>query len=158
MTTKKVDPGDDVEAWCTRCRRNLNHRVVAVVGTNIQKVQCLTCGGEHKYYPPKDVGPKSKTVKVKEAGKGRPTGKQSRSAGVDKSAARAESEWSTFMTEMAPDAVPLSYATSATYSKGEYIDHPVFGIGRILNIVGVEKIEVIFKEGRKILIFNRSKS
>jgi hypothetical protein len=26
-----------------------------------------------------------------------------------------------------------------------------------LNIVGVEKIEVIFKEGRKILIFNRSK-
>jgi hypothetical protein len=157
MTTKNLDPGDDVEAWCTRCRRNLNHRVVAVLGTNIQKVQCLTCGGEHKYYPPKDVGPKSRAVKVKETAKAGSTTRQSRSASVNKSAAKAESEWSTFMTEMPSDSVPLSYATSATYSKGEYIDHPVFGIGRVLNIVGVEKIEVIFKEGRKILLFKRSK-
>jgi hypothetical protein len=117
----------------------------------------LTCGGEHKYYPPKEVGPKSKATKVKEATKTAPSTKQSRSSAVNKSAAKAESEWSTFMTEMAPDSTPLSYATSATYSKGEYIDHPVFGVGRVLNIVGVEKVEVIFKEGRKILIFNRSK-
>lgn len=158
MTTRSLDPGDDVEAWCTRCRRNLNHRIVAVLGTNIQKVQCLTCGGEHKYYPPKDVDPKSRSIKVKEAGGTGSITKQSRSAAGNKSAAKAESEWSTFMTEMAPDTVPLSYATSATYSKGEYIDHPVFGIGRVLNIVGVEKIEVIFKEGRKILLFNRRKS
>jgi hypothetical protein len=157
MTIKKLDPGDDVEAWCTRCRRNLNHRIVAVLGTSIRKVQCLTCGGEHKYYPPKEVGPKSKATKVKEATKTAPSTKQSRSSAVNKSAAKAESEWSTFMTEMAPDSTPLSYATSATYSKGEYIDHPVFGVGRVLNIVGVEKVEVIFKEGRKILIFNRSK-
>ena len=127
-------------------------------GKNIQKVQCLTCGGEHKYYPPKDVGPKARTIRGqrKPLRLGLPP-RQSRSAAVNKSAAKAESEWSTFMTEMAPDSVPLAYATSATYSKGEYIDHPVFGIGRVLNIVGVEKIEVIFKEGRKILIFNRSK-
>jgi hypothetical protein len=157
MTIKKLDPGDDVEAWCTRCRRNLNHRIVAVLGTSIQKVQCLTCGGEHKYYPPKEVGPKSKKGKVKEAAKSGSSTRQSRSSAVNKSAAKAESEWSTFMTEMAPGSTPLSYATSATYSRGEYIDHPVFGVGRVLNIVGVEKIEVIFKEGRKILIFNRSK-
>ncbi len=154
MTAKHFDPGDDVEAWCTRCRRNLNHRVVAVLGRDIRKVQCLTCGGDHKYYPPKDVGPKAKTVKVKEAAKT----KASKAPSVDRSAARAESEWSTFMTEMPPDSVPSPYATSAPYAKGEYIDHPVFGIGRVLNIVGLEKIEVIFKEGRKILIFNRSKS
>ena len=157
MTAEHLDPGDDIEAWCTRCRRNLNHRIVAVVKTSVQKVQCLTCGGEHKYYPPKDVGPKSRPVKVKEATRTGSAAKQSKSAAANKSAARAESEWSTFMAEMASDAVPLSYATSAAYSKGEYIDHPVFGIGRVLNIVGVEKIEVIFKEGRKILICNRKK-
>ncbi len=128
-----------------------------MLGTNIQKVQCLTCGGEHKYYPPKDVGPKSRTIKVKETARTGSTTRQSRSASVNKSAAKAESEWSTFMAEMPSDSVPASYATSATYSKGEYIDHPVFGIGRVLSIVGVEKIEVIFKEGRKLLLFNRSK-
>ncbi len=157
MITKKVDPGEDVEAWCTRCRRNLNHRIVAVVGRSIQKVQCLTCGGEHKYYPPKGVEAKSRAVKGREAAKSGAATKQSKSAAVNKSAAKAESEWSTFMTEMVPDSAPLPYATSAAYSKGEFIDHPVFGIGRVLNIVGVEKIEVIFKEGRKILIFNRGK-
>jgi len=157
MTTKHLDPGDDIEAWCTRCRRNLNHRVVAVLGRDIRKVQCLTCGGEHKYYPPREVGAKVRPVKVKESAKARSTTKESKSAAVDKIAAKAESEWSTFMKEMAPDSVPVAYATSSAYSKGDYIDHPVFGIGRVLNVVGLEKIEVVFKEGRKILIFNRSK-
>jgi hypothetical protein len=157
MTAEHLSPGDDVEAWCTRCRRNLNHRVVAVVRTSIQKVQCLTCGGEHKYYPPKDVGLKSGDINVREGAKTKSATKQSKTSAVNKSAAKAESEWSTFMAEMAPDTVPLSYATSGTYAKGDYMDHPVFGIGRVLSIVGVEKIEVIFKEGRKILIFNRGK-
>jgi len=157
MIGRNFSPGDDVDAWCTRCRRNLNHRVVAVVGTNIQKVQCLTCGSEHKFYPQKETGPKTKSVKVKQDAKSHPKTKESKDSAAIKSAARAESEWSTFMSELAPDSAPLPYDTSASYSKADYINHPVFGIGRVLNIVGVEKVEVIFKEGRKILIFNRSK-
>jgi hypothetical protein len=156
MSSKHFSPGEDVEAWCTRCRRNLNHRVVAVLGTNIQKVQCLTCGSEHKFYPQKEEGPKVKSVRVKESAKGRSRPKESKDS-ASKSAAKAESEWTTFMSERDPDSTPRPYATSASYSRAEYINHPVFGIGRVLHIVGIEKIEVIFKEGRKILIFNRSK-
>ena len=60
MASVLVGPGDDVEAWCTRCRMNLNHRVIAVVGNNIQRVVCLTCGSQHKFYPPKNQEPEEK--------------------------------------------------------------------------------------------------
>jgi len=130
--------------------------VVAVLGTNIQKVQCLTCGSEHKFHPQKEDGPKGKSLRVKESAKGHSRTKEGKDS-ASKIAAKAESEWTTFMSELDPDSVPHSYDTSASYSKADYINHPVFGIGRVLHIVGVEKIEVIFKEGRKILIFNRSK-
>jgi hypothetical protein len=130
--------------------------VVAVLGTNIQKVQCLTCGSEHKFHPQKEDGPKVKSVRVKESAKGHSRAKEGKDS-ASKIAAKAESEWTTFMSELDPDSVPHSYDTSASYSKADYINHPVFGIGRVLHVLGVEKIEVIFKEGRKILIFNRSK-
>ena len=62
------------------------------------------------------------------------------------------------MKEMEPEMRPRLYRVSESYARAEYIEHPTFGIGRVLDIVGVEKVEVIFKEGRKILICNKSKS
>ena len=103
MSSKHFSPGEDVEAWCTPCRRNLNHRVVALLGTNIQKVQCLTCGSEHKFYPQKEEGPKVKSVRVKESAKGHSKLKEGKDS-AGKSAAKAESEWSTFMSEFDPDS------------------------------------------------------
>ena len=64
MASVLVGPGDDVEAWCTRCRMNLNHRVIAVVGNSIQRVVCLTCGSQHKFYPPKNQEPEEKEERV----------------------------------------------------------------------------------------------
>ncbi len=156
MTPGAFEPGDDVEAWCTRCRMNLNHRVIAVVRGAVQKVHCLTCGGDHKYYPPKSASAQEKREREREASSPRPAAKDRRKP--DRTAAKAESEWSTFLREMDPDTRPRLYGASQSYARGEYIEHPTFGIGRVLDIVGVEKVEVIFKEGRKVLICNRSKS
>lgn len=149
MFGRSIGPGDDVEAWCTRCRMILNHRVIAVVGSSIQKVQCLTCGGEHKYYPSKGT---------QKQAKGRPVSSPFTSkftkASADKTT-KAESEWATFMKEMPPETIPRPYKITDTYAAAEYINHPTFGLGRILEIVGAEKMHVIFKSGRKILLFNR---
>jgi hypothetical protein len=152
MPRGSIGPGEDVEAWCTRCRMNLNHRVIAVVGTSIQRVHCLTCGGDHKYYPPK----RDKDTDLEgEHRKGRTSvADKSRKPAV-KSAARAEGEWSTFMKDMAPGTDARPYKISETYSSGEYLEHPTFGMGRVVDVVGAQKIEVIFKEGRKVLLFNR---
>ncbi|MBI4966324.1 MAG: hypothetical protein HY913_23800 [Desulfomonile tiedjei] len=151
MASVSLGPGDDVEAWCTRCRMNLNHRVVAVIGNRVQRVQCLTCGGDHKYYPPKfgtKDEPEKRHLKIAPAEKGRKS--------VDRVAAKAQSEWSTFMKDMPPDYEPRPYKVSGSYKQAEFIEHPVFGIGRVLDLVGAEKMQVIFKDGRKILICNKS--
>ena len=150
MASVLLGPGDDVEAWCTRCRMNLNHRVVAVVGNSVQRVQCLTCGGDHKYYPPKyrqEQEPERRHLRLVPTEKGRKP--------VDKAAARAQSEWSTFMKDMAPDYSPRPYSASGSFKQAEFIEHPVFGIGKVLDLVGAEKMQVIFKDGRKILICNK---
>lgn len=153
MSRVQISPGDDVEAWCTRCRMNLNHRVVALVGTQIQRVQCLTCGGDHKYYPPKyekQDSSERKHLRVVSSDKER------RSA--QKGSSRSSNEWATFMKDLPPDAPPRPYNISETYSSGDFIQHPMFGVGKVLDIVGAEKMQVVFQEGRKILLCNRSRA
>ncbi|MGO9570688.1 MAG: hypothetical protein ACLP5H_24450 [Desulfomonilaceae bacterium] len=150
MASVLVGPGDDVEAWCTRCRMNLNHRVVAVVGNSIQKVVCLTCGSHHKFYPPKDQNPEEKEER---AARGSQPDKSRKLA--SRAANKAYGEWTTFMKDMPSGTTPKPYKASESYGPPEYVEHPLFGTGRVLEIVGAEKIQVIFKEGRKILICNR---
>lgn len=150
MAGVSVGPGDDVEAWCTRCKMNLNHRVVALVGNNIQRVLCLTCGSNHKYYPPKNQMPAER-----EPSESRRSQADKSRKPADRSANKAYGEWTTFMKDMPSGTEPKPYKVSECYGPSEYVEHPLFGTGRVLEIVGAEKIQVIFKEGRKILICNR---
>ncbi len=151
MVSVAVGPGDDVEAWCTRCRMNLNHRVIAMVGSEIKRVHCLTCGGDHKYYPPKYEGSRTSSVRSAKAPKtARPV------KAKENSAARAASEWRTVMSEMPADCIPRAYRVAESYRSSEFIEHPVLGTGRVTDILGAQRIEVIFEDGRKILICNRN--
>ena len=147
---RSIGPGEDVEAWCTRCRMNLNHRVIAVVGSEIKRVHCLTCGGDHKYYPPKYEGRATRASKT--------AGDSSSARKVlspEKAKAKAASEWSTFMKDMPADSDPRTYSIYESFNASEYVEHPVFGLGKVLEVVGAEKIQVIFEEGRKVLVCNR---
>jgi len=151
MVSVAIGPGDDVEAWCTRCRMNLNHRVIAMVGSEIKRVHCLTCGGDHKYYPPKYEGSSTRRTKTAKAPGAARTVKSRENA-----AARAESEWNTIMGEMPSDCAPRLYRVSESYQSSEFIEHPVLGKGRVTDILGAQRIEVIFRDGRKILVCNKT--
>jgi hypothetical protein len=149
MYNSALGPGDDIEAWCTRCRMNLNHRIIAMVGSDVRRVQCLTCGSDHKYYPQKGTGTggsKSRVVRVSATGsrKGNSTKKTGRPG-----------EWETFMTEMPTDTSPRPYRIFDAYGAAEFLEHPVFGIGRVVDVLAGDKIEVAFKEGRKVLLCNK---
>lgn len=150
MSHDSLGPGDDVEAWCTRCRMNLYHRIIATVGSSIKTVHCLTCGGDHKYHPPKnqkaqeDDVPPQKTPRTPKA-----------SGSVDRKASHALGEWKAFMNDMPPGTSSRPYTTSASYACEEYIEHPTFGVGKVIDILGLEKMQVIFREGRKVLICNQ---
>jgi hypothetical protein len=41
--------GAEIDAFCGKCHLVTNHRVVALEGTKIKKVVCLTCQAQHNY-------------------------------------------------------------------------------------------------------------
>lgn len=41
--------GDYIDDYCSRCKRTMDHAVVAMDGAEVQKVRCRTCSYEHKY-------------------------------------------------------------------------------------------------------------
>ena len=41
--------GDEIDDYCSRCKRGTDHAVVSMEGDAVQRVRCRTCGFEHKY-------------------------------------------------------------------------------------------------------------
>jgi hypothetical protein len=41
--------GDDVDDYCSRCKRTTDHSVLALVGEDVKKVRCRTCNNEHNF-------------------------------------------------------------------------------------------------------------
>lgn len=41
--------GDDIDDYCSRCKRTTDHSVVTMSGEEVQKTRCRTCGNEHPY-------------------------------------------------------------------------------------------------------------
>ena len=54
--------GDDIDDFCVRCKRIMNHNVVSVVDGKPAKVRCRTCHSDHDYRneqpPPPKVDPR----------------------------------------------------------------------------------------------------
>ncbi|RME02463.1 MAG: hypothetical protein D6812_06265 [Deltaproteobacteria bacterium] len=60
-------------------------------------------------------------------------------------------------TEATPDPAMLrSYSLDNSYDKGDIIEHPAYGMGKVLRLIGARKMVVQFekKYGRKILLMN----
>ena len=59
---REVRLGDDVDDFCVRCKRNMNHAVVSVMNAAPAKVRCRTCHSDHDYRheqaPPPKVDPR----------------------------------------------------------------------------------------------------
>jgi hypothetical protein len=60
--TRDVRLGDDVDDWCVRCKRVMNHAVVSVMNGAPAKVRCRTCHSDHDFRneqaPPPKVDPR----------------------------------------------------------------------------------------------------
>jgi hypothetical protein len=46
---REVRLGDDVDDYCVRCKRIMNHAVVSVLNAEPAKVRCRTCHSDHDY-------------------------------------------------------------------------------------------------------------
>src|SRR5215472_8255676 len=54
--------GDDIDDYCVRCKRVMNHNVVSVLNGKPAKVRCRTCHSDHDFRneqpPPPKVDPR----------------------------------------------------------------------------------------------------
>ncbi|HEX6466990.1 MAG TPA: hypothetical protein VFZ99_06770 [Terriglobales bacterium] len=41
--------GDEIDDYCSRCKRTTDHAIVVKAGELVQKVRCRTCDFDHTY-------------------------------------------------------------------------------------------------------------
>ena len=49
MMMRDVRLGDDIDDFCVRCKRVMNHNVVSVLNGQAAKVRCRTCHSDHDF-------------------------------------------------------------------------------------------------------------
>jgi len=49
MYTRDIRLGDDIDDFCVRCKRVMNHNVVSVLNGQAAKVRCRTCHSDHDF-------------------------------------------------------------------------------------------------------------
>ena len=141
--------GDIVDSKCGKCKDVRRHVIMAIVGNEIVKVQCKTCGSAHKHRPETpEKGPLApKTPRTPK------TPRKTTAGGARKSAAEAAArqEWERLSASVV-EAEAAPYDMKASYQAGQSIEHPKFGLGFVLKVIPPNKMEVRFADGVKLMI------
>jgi hypothetical protein len=130
--TDRISTGGDIDAYCTKCKLNLEHFVLAVVAGAVVKVKCKTCGSIHRF-------------------KGTPAAKPKAPRKVSASSkplVSTQAQW-----EAAVDAAPrpeLPYDMESSFRDGDLIVHNFFGKGVVLKTY-FRKCSVLFRDKERLL-------
>ncbi|MBI1921663.1 MAG: hypothetical protein HYS23_11365 [Geobacter sp.] len=139
MRTIKLSAGDNIEARCTRCRKVLNHTIVAMVGERVVRVECNTCRGMHNYH--EVVAAKTPAIRKTATA----SVKAKKKSGDDD-----REEWETLrLTIESGKAAP--YDMNGKFRVNTLVEHAVFGRGVVKTVIKPNKMEVLFSEGKKLL-------
>jgi hypothetical protein len=131
----------DIISYCTRCKMDLVHLIVAMDGEKIKRVLCKTCNKEHAYRLPKE-------------GKGSPAKKRTTRAARSKKITDPAIEWEKAL-EVSKDIPAKCYTFDGSFEAGDRVDHGTFGLGLVNKLIQPNKMEVIFKAGTKLMIRGR---
>lgn len=149
ITPKKPRVSGEIDAYCTKCRMDLNHRIVAMLGETVKRVLCLTCNGEHNYRRPAAEREKEKERKANNRAVHAGTAGK-----ISKTAPRTERSqkqiWERAITGQ-PTTAFKAYNTKGSYATGELIRHSRFGDGVVARVVDAQKMEVIFEDGPRTM-------
>jgi hypothetical protein len=129
--------GAEVEAHCPKCKADTQHVVVSKYEDEIRRVQCNPCGDVHPYRKPRG-----------ESDEEEPTPAQK------KKAAKAKPTWEQVMAKHSKKQ-PKPYQLGEYFKEMEVISHPKFGNGFVTENIGDDKIEVTFKDDKRVLVHNR---
>lgn len=150
--------GNDVDSYCTRCNMDLSHTICAMVGSQIVQVKCNTCGSFHRYRSPKSApAPKTApkvTGRAPLAGERRAAEKTGSGRGRA-SAPSPEDAWTKLVAQAGGSPV-TAYRMSDTYTEGNLVQHPKFGLGVVQKVTSPQKANILFRTGIVTLTMGRS--
>jgi hypothetical protein len=132
---EKYSAGENIAAYCTKCKLVLDHAIVALEGETIAKVKCKTCGSAHKYRSSQDAKKTRATAKKEESGK------------------TAEVLWESCLAEAR--GKERIYDMGGKYRVGDIVDHRVFGKGVVRKIY-LNKCDVLFKDRERLMAMANS--
>jgi hypothetical protein len=141
--------GQEIDAFCTRCKVDNVHVIVAVWEGAVKKVQCKSCNHEHLYRRPR-AGREKAAAAARAARPSRAPGR--RSHAPEPSPAE---RWKEALSGRDP-AAAKPYSMKGSFAAGDLIRHTSFGQGLVAKLVPPDKMEVMFEEGTKVLVHRRT--
>src|SRR5688500_5773460 len=130
--------GSDVEAYCPRGKADTTHVVISEYEDEIRRVQCNPCGDVHSFRKPR--GETEDDVPEPVAAK--------------KRALLKKPGWEDFFAKKKVHD-PKPYEFREHYRENAIVNHPKFGVGFVSEVVSDSKVEITFKDARRILVHNR---
>ena len=117
--------GGDIQAYCGKCKLVRAHTIVAMKGTRAAKTECQTCHSTHAYRKNPPDTRAKKRSQYEDAMDGHDRSK----------------------------AIP--YRFNRKFNEQDIIKHKTFGVGLVTRVLTDTKMEVMFEESTKLLIFGR---
>ena len=141
----KYNAGHDIDTYCSRCKLDLAHVVIAAAAGQPVRVLCKTCNSEHAYRKKKRVTGVTKRTTTKRA-----------TASTSTIDGPLSSEAYTQLFSGRDLSRSRRYTIRESFTVDDIVDHKKFGIGLVTKLLGDQKIEVTFREGIKVLIHDRA--
>ncbi len=122
---------DELIHWCTRCKLDLNHRVIRVDNGVPKRVLCLTCQSDRVY---------------------RPKSLSTRKAAFGKAAALKLAKEDALREKLqSSQRTPKAYSMEGVYKVDDVIDHAIFGRGLATEFISPDKMQIFFDDGMRLL-------
>jgi hypothetical protein len=152
MTTA-LSPGGECDAWCTKCKRDTLHNIVAMEAKGVKpaKVQCRSCQGAHKYRVPK-----AEAAAAKKTTRARKKSTDAKASAAPTPAA-VYKRWEELVGKKA-GITATRYKVTANYNSDDVIEHAHFGLGFVTEEVAWNRIKVLFQDAERTLLANHGQS
>ena len=141
---KTLSAGSEIDAWCTKCKLDLGHRIIAMVEDRPKRVVCSTCGSQHNYRAPKTL---TTGVRIR---------KVMKSAAPKSPSARAKAEndrqveWERRIAGNTLESFKR-YTIDKIFEPDDLITHKKFGEGYVVDVLDPKKVTIMFKDGIRTL-------
>src|SRR5688500_1444833 len=111
---------------CSRCKLDLNHRIILMKGSVPARVLCLTCKSERAYREAAVSEAKPKRKAISSATRAAATASRAKAAAL-------EIEWRQKLHDTGRS--PVNYGVDVAFKIDQHVYHPTFGRGVVVGFV-----------------------